>query len=68
MTARNGSEPAPRGDRIPKGEGNLSAETVARLQRRTEAFQSATQRKGQPLTYGVGKEPLTRPKGSRRKK
>jgi competence CoiA-like predicted nuclease len=64
VTRSNGTDPAPRTDRVEKGEGNLSAETVARLQRRTEDFQKATQRKGLLVTWGVGKESL-KPKRKR---
>lgn len=70
MGSRNGSETPPADDRRgspAKGEGNLSAETVAMLQRRTEGFQRATSGKGQPLTYGTGAPPKDPPKRSSRR-
>lgn len=67
MTARNGSGPPERRDDVPRGEGNLTPETVAMLNRRTASFVAYTQRKGMPITYGAAKEPATPPKGKRRK-
>lgn len=43
--------PPPRGD----GFGNFGREVVERLTCRSAAFQRATQRKGLPMTWGVGK-------------
>ena len=40
----------------------IPPEVQARMERRAEQFQRATNRKGLPVTWGVGKEPRKPPK------
>jgi hypothetical protein len=66
MSSRNGSTPpddlGKRADRLTPG-GGISPETTEFLERRTEGFQRALNRKGLPLTWGTGKPPQGPAKG-----
>lgn len=70
MSAANGKGPpedvAERVGRLKPG-GGITDETAEFLQRRTEGFQRATSGRGQPLTYGSGKEPPAKAKKGAKK-